>query len=141
MDSHHGLSERSGLGGVLLGANFLAGSLSEAHYLFFLIPAAVTVAASRSLVAQLLVLGALLVAFHGGVSPVALQERLVVAQLLAFAGCALAVVVSSRRQLPDYLVEDDAGSPPHVVNEGHHQPAAVTKLVSPSGHDRRRSPL
>jgi hypothetical protein len=60
-------------------------------------------------VAQLLVLGALLVALHGSVSPVPLQERFVVTQLLAFAGCALAVVVSSRRLVPDHVVEDDAG--------------------------------
>ncbi len=44
------------LSGVILAGVFLAGSLSEGHYLFFLIPGAMTAVAVKSRVTRLLLL-------------------------------------------------------------------------------------
>ncbi len=96
------------LSGVILGGVFLAGPLSEGHYLVFLIPGAMTAVAVRSLMARLLLFGALLTAayasvyFHGvGVSQVALQARLVLIELLVFGGCAWALVAGLRGDADD----------------------------------------
>jgi hypothetical protein len=96
------------LSGVILAGVFLAGPLSEGHYLFFLIPGAMTAVAVRSHVARLLLLGALLTAayasvyFHGiGGSPVALQARFVLTELLVFGGCAWALVAGLRGDADD----------------------------------------
>ena len=96
------------LSGVILAGVFLAGPLSEGHYLFFLIPGAMTAVAVRSHVARLLLFGALLTAayasvyFHGiGGSPVALQARFVLTELLVFGGCAWALVAGLRGDADD----------------------------------------
>ena len=91
------------LSGVILAGVFLAGSLSEGHYLFFLIPGAMTAVAVKSRVARLLLFGALLTAayasfyLHGlGGSQVAIQPRFVLIELLVFVGCAWALVAGLR---------------------------------------------
>ena len=96
------------LSGVILAGVFLAGSLSEGHYLFMLIPGAMTAVAVRSYVARLVLLGALLTAaygsvyFHGvGGSPAALQARCVLTELLVFGGCAWALVAGLRGNADD----------------------------------------
>jgi arabinofuranan 3-O-arabinosyltransferase len=89
--------------GVILGGVFLAGSLSESHYLFFLIPGAMCAVSVRSHMSRLLLGGALLTAAYSsaytdvlGVSPVDGQARFVLTQSLLFAGCAWASVAGLR---------------------------------------------
>jgi hypothetical protein len=97
------------LSGVILGAVFLAGSLSESHYLLYLIPGAMTAVAVRSYVARLLLFGAMLTAayasfyFHhvGAIDFGALQARCVLIELLVFAGCVWALVVGIRGDADD----------------------------------------
>lgn len=88
---------------MTLAAVFLASSLSEGHYLYFLIPGAMAAVAVRSHLARLLLLAALLVAaypsvyFHGVFgSQAALQVRLVLIAFLVFGGCAWALVFGLR---------------------------------------------
>jgi hypothetical protein len=96
------------LSGVILAGVFLAGSLSEDHYLFLLIPGAMTAVAVRSHAARLLLFGALLTAayasvyFHGiGGTPVPDQARFVLTELLVFGGCAWALVAGLRGDADD----------------------------------------
>ena len=103
---------------MILAGVFLAGPLSESNWLFFLIPGAMTAVAVRSHVARLLLLGALLTAayasfyLHGfGGSPVALQARFVLTELLVFGGCTWALVVGLRGDADDGEREVVRGNP------------------------------
>ena len=87
------------LSALLLSAVFLAGPLSEIHYLLFLLPGAIIMASGNSRTARYLLLGALAIAgysayYFGGVagSANALQLRCVAVELLVFAASALVLM-------------------------------------------------
>ena len=89
------------LSGLLLGTVFLAGPLSEIHYLFLLIPGAMIMASGNSRIARYLLLGSLVVAgysayYFGGVagSTQAMQLRCVVIEFLVFAASVLVLLAS-----------------------------------------------
>ena len=89
------------LSALLLGAVFLAGPLSEDHYLFLLLPGAMIMASGNSRTARYLLLGALAIAGYsahnvGGVagSVNALQLRWVAVELLVFAASALVLMTT-----------------------------------------------
>jgi hypothetical protein len=87
------------LAGLLLGATFLAGSLSENHYLLVLLPVAFTCLIATSVASRLLVVGAVVLAAYShhyttilGTSASAIQTRFVVIELLLFVASALALL-------------------------------------------------
>jgi len=89
------------LAGVLLGATFLAGSLSENHYVLVLLPVAFSCLRAGSVVTRSLIVGAGLLAAYSsqyatflGSSLPAVQTRFVVIELLVFVGSVIAVVHS-----------------------------------------------
>jgi arabinofuranan 3-O-arabinosyltransferase len=95
------------LSALLLSAVFLAGPLSEDHYLLLLLPGTIIMASGNSRTARYLLLGALAIAgysayYFGGVagSANALQLRWVAVELLVFAASAL-VLMAIRTTAPD----------------------------------------
>jgi arabinofuranan 3-O-arabinosyltransferase len=95
------------LSALVLSAVFLAGPLSEDHYLLLLLPGAMIMASGNSRTARYLLLGALVLAgysayYLGGVagSANALQLRYVAIELLVFASSAL-VLMAERATGPD----------------------------------------